>query len=71
MPVMCHTRSPFSTGPTGKSASDDLYFGISASTFPEEVNKILMSPLKPQDVEIKPDGKNGNSTSIMLHHKLV
>lgn len=34
----------------------DLYAGIALGTFSEEINKVLLGPLKPEDVEIKPDG---------------
>lgn len=34
----------------------DLYTGIALGTFSEEINKVLLGPLKPEDVEIKPDG---------------
>lgn len=34
----------------------DPYWGLSSQGFDEKVNKILLSPVNPQDVEIKPDG---------------
>ena len=39
-------------------AVGDPYMGISAASFPEDINKILLAPLDPKDVEIKPDGMN-------------
>ncbi|KAL7276921.1 hypothetical protein RUND412_000065 [Rhizina undulata] len=32
------------------------YHGLSKEPFPKEVAEILMAPLKPEDIEIKPDG---------------
>ena len=43
--VYCRTQS-----------QENPYFGISTSTFPENITKILMSPLDPSDIEMKPDG---------------
>jgi hypothetical protein len=48
---------PFSLFSGQSDSSEDPFYGISASTFPEEVTKILMGSLDPQDIEIKPDGK--------------
>ena len=35
---------------------DDPYFGISTSTFPQQVLSVLLAPINESDVEIKPDG---------------
>ncbi|KAI0677259.1 mitochondrial genome maintenance MGM101 [Trametes maxima] len=32
------------------------YFGLSTQPFPKEAAEVLMTPVDPQDVEIKPDG---------------
>lgn len=34
----------------------DPYIGISSAAFPTEVAKVLAAPVKPEDVEIRPDG---------------
>ena len=41
----------------GLHICSELYRGISASPFPEEVAQKLDTPLNPGDIEIKSDGK--------------
>ena len=36
---------------------------ISESAFPEDITSILLTPLDPNDIEIKPDGKS----NVTLH----
>jgi hypothetical protein len=35
---------------------EDPFFGLSSQPFDEKINEILLSPVNPQDIEIKPDG---------------
>lgn len=44
------------TSDTDANPREDPFYGISTSTFSEDVRKVLLSPLNPEDVEIKPDG---------------
>ena len=41
---------------SGLPHPDNPYHGISASSFSEEINKVLLSSIEKSDVEIKPDG---------------
>ncbi|CAE7090461.1 unnamed protein product [Rhizoctonia solani] len=49
---------PLPDAPTGSNPTDwyTSYHGLSAQPFPKEVADILMAPIDPLDVEIKPDG---------------
>lgn len=49
------------------------YAGISANQFSEEAKKILMGPLDPDDIEIKPDGNVANVvvSEVLLYIVLV
>lgn len=43
---------------SGLPQPDNPYHGISASSFSEEVTKVLLTPVVKSDVEVKPDGKH-------------
>ena len=42
---------------SGLPHPDNPYYGISESSFSEEITKVLLTPVVESDVEIKPDGE--------------
>ena len=43
---------------SGLPHPDNPYYGISESSFSEEITKVLLTPVVESDVEIKPDGEH-------------
>jgi len=51
-----HPVLPDATAPDGTTDWSKSYAGLSSQPFPKEISDILLAPLNPQDVEMKPDG---------------